>query len=199
MGPVVAIGKPWRRPKASLWKRAKAKPWKPRRAKHQESWLQAAKWLPLGLLIGMAAGVAIIGGGMETPAFLAGVPEAPRTRMTGSGEYRLCGIGHHSNCVIDGDTIRFGGVKVRLADIDAPEVFSPKCSSEAALGQRATQRLVEVMNAGPFEVVRIGSRDEDVYGRKLRVIERGGRSVADTLVTEGLARRWDGARRSWCG
>jgi endonuclease YncB( thermonuclease family) len=55
------------------------------------------------------------------------------------------------------------------------------------------------MSAGPFEVVHSGGRDEDIYGRKLRVIERGGRSLADTLVAEGLARRWDGARRSWCG
>jgi endonuclease YncB( thermonuclease family) len=38
-----------------------------------------------------------------------------------------------------------------------------------------------------------------MYGRKLRVISRNGRSVADALVAEGLARRWDGARRSWCG
>jgi Staphylococcal nuclease homologue len=199
MGPVVAIGKPRRRPKAGPWNRVKAKSWKPRRAKRQDSWLQAAKWLPVGLLIGIAAGVVITNGGMETPAFVAGVPEVPRTRMTGSGKYRLCGKGHHSNCVIDGDTIRFGGMKVRLADIDAPEIFSPKCSREAALGQRATQRLAELINAGPFNVVRTGSRDEDIYGRKLRVIERGGRSMADTLVAEGLTRRWDGARRSWCG
>jgi endonuclease YncB( thermonuclease family) len=53
------------------------------------------------------------------------------------------------------------------------------------------------MNAGPFEIVRY-SRDEDQYGRKLRIIKRDGRSVGDTLIAEGLARRWDGARRSWC-
>jgi endonuclease YncB( thermonuclease family) len=37
------------------------------------------------------------------------------------------------------------------------------------------------------------------YGRKLRILVRNGRSLGDTLVAEGLARRWDGARRSWCG
>ena len=77
-------------------------------------------------------------------------------------------------------------------------MFSPKCVSEAALGRQATLRLLELMNAGPFELVG-GGRDTDRYGRKLRVIERGGRSVGDTLIAEGLARRWDGARRSWCG
>jgi endonuclease YncB( thermonuclease family) len=58
--------------------------------------------------------------------------------------------------------------------------------------------LLELINAGPIELVRRG-RDEDRYGRKLRVIARHGRSLSDTLVAEGLARRWDGRRRSWCG
>ena len=95
--------------------------------------------------------------------------------------------------------IRYGGVKIRLEDIDAPEVFSPRCAAEAALGRRATVRLLQLINAGPFTLSRRGARDADRYGRKLRVIERDGRSLAETLVAEGLARRWDGARRSWCG
>ena len=125
--------------------------------------------------------------------------ERPATGTAGVGAFGLCASARQQNCVVDGDTIRYGGVKIRLADIDAPEVFSPRCPSEAALGQRATERLLQLINAGPFELVRSGSRDEDRYGRKLRVIERGGRSLAATLVAEGLARPWDGARRSWCG
>jgi micrococcal nuclease len=120
-------------------------------------------------------------------------------RVGGSGDFQLCLGWRLENCVIDGDTIRFGGVKIRLADIDTPEVFSPKCGSEAALGQQATERLLELINAGPFELAPAGSRDEDRYGRKLRTIERNGRSLGDTLVAEGLACRWDGARRGWCG
>jgi micrococcal nuclease len=118
---------------------------------------------------------------------------------TGFSAFSLCGGRGQSNCVVDGDTIWYGGVKIRLADIDTPEVFSPKCASEAALGRRATERLRELLNAGPFEVVPGGSRDVDRYGRKLRILERHGRSLGDILIAEGLARRWDGARRSWCG
>jgi micrococcal nuclease len=116
----------------------------------------------------------------------------------GGGEFGLCRRAFQQNCVIDGDTIRHGGVKIRLADIDTPEISSPKCAYEAALGHKAKRRLLELMNAGPIEVVYIGGPDVDRYGRQLRVIKREGRSIADTLVAEGLARRWNGARRSWC-
>ena len=101
--------------------------------------------------------------------------------------------------MIDGDTIRYGGVKIKLADIDAPETYQSKCSAELTLGRQATARLLELINAGPFDIVRSSGRDEDIYGRKLRLIERNGRSLGDALVAEGLARRWDGARHSWCG
>jgi micrococcal nuclease len=118
--------------------------------------------------------------------------------MNGNGNFALCAGASRQDCVIDGDTIRYRGIKIRLEDIDAPEISSPQCVSEAARGRRATERLLELMNAGPFAVVRTGGRDEDIYGRKLRTIERAGRSLGDVLIAEGLARRWDGARRSWC-
>jgi endonuclease YncB( thermonuclease family) len=119
--------------------------------------------------------------------------------VAGAGNFRLCRKGEQPNCVVDGDTIRHAGVRIRLADIDAPETFSPQCASEHALGRRATIRLIELMNAGPFTLMAVGGPDEDLYGRKLRIVARGGRSVADALVAEGLARPWDGARRGWCG
>lgn len=99
--------------------------------------------------------------------------------------------------MVDGDTAWIGGVKVRVADIDAPETHPPRCAREADLGERATRRLAELMNAGPFELAPTG-RDEDRYGRKLRVLVRRGRSLGDQLVAEGLARTWDGRRRPWC-
>jgi micrococcal nuclease len=117
----------------------------------------------------------------------------------GNGRFALCGKWNQQACVIDGDTIRYNGLTIRLEEIDAPETYEPRCPSELALGERATNRLIELINAGAFEVVYRGDHDQDRYGRKLRVIERDGRSLGDVLVAEGLARRWDGARRSWCG
>jgi endonuclease YncB( thermonuclease family) len=161
-----------------------------------------ALWQPLALLVGVAGALWFAAelypnSGMQRQ--LNSMIGNGTFAINGSGTFVLCAGAHRQNCVIDGDTLRYGGTKIRLADIDAPEIFSPKCASEAARGQRATQRLLELMNAGPFQVVRSGGRDEDRYGRKLRTIERAGRSVGATLVAEGLARPWDGARRSWCG
>jgi micrococcal nuclease len=109
-----------------------------------------------------------------------------------------CGYVTRNNCVIDGDTFFFGGEKIRIADIDAPETSSAQCANEAELGARATTRLRELLNEGPFELRGYKSRDTDRYGRKLRVIVRDGRSIGDTLIAEGLARRWSGRRMPWC-
>jgi endonuclease YncB( thermonuclease family) len=157
-----------------------------------------AGWLQSDLLRvpgGIAAGGKVLRPGLAS--------EGPhlvvlRPQPTSSGAFRLCAERRQPNCVVDGDTIWYGDIKIRLADIDTPEVFSPQCASEAALGRQASERLLELINAGSFELVRTG-RDADRYGRKLRILERHGRSLGDILIAEGLARPWDGARRSWCG
>jgi endonuclease YncB( thermonuclease family) len=101
--------------------------------------------------------------------------------------------------VIDGDTFALGGARIRIADIDTPEVAG-RCAYEAALAARATARLRTLLGAGPFELHPLpgGGRDEDVYGRKLRIVTRNGRSLGDQLVAEGLARTWSGRREPWC-
>lgn len=99
--------------------------------------------------------------------------------------------------VVEGDTFNYGGARIRIADIDSPETHPPRCAEEAALGARATQRLSELLSAGPFELHANG-RDEDSYGRKLRIVTRSGRSLGDTLVAEGLARPYGNGRRPWC-
>ena len=98
--------------------------------------------------------------------------------------------------ITDGDTFRYHGTKIRVADIDAPEVRG-RCPEESRLAARATDRLEALLHAGPFELRTLG-RDEDRYGRKLRVVTRNGRSLGDQLVAEGLARTWTGRREPWC-
>lgn len=100
--------------------------------------------------------------------------------------------------IIDGDTFELGGMRVRIADIDTPEVRG-RCAYESALAARATGRIRALLAAGPFELHPApGGRDEDSYGRKLRIVTRDGLSLGDQLVAEGLARTWSGRREPWC-
>jgi endonuclease YncB( thermonuclease family) len=100
--------------------------------------------------------------------------------------------------VIDGDTFDYDGMRVRIADIDTPEIRG-RCRQETALAERAAARMRVLLAAGPFELeTPPGGRDEDRYGRKLRIVTRGGRSLGDRLVAEGLARTWSGRREPWC-
>ena len=114
-----------------------------------------------------------------------------------SAQFTLCGERRRMNCIVDGDTFWFRHHKIRVADIDAPELSPPRCADERQRGEAAKQRLMELLNGGSFSLS-IGVRDEDRYGRKLRIVTREGRSLGDVLVDEGLARRWDGSLRPWC-
>lgn len=129
-------------------------------------------------------------------AFLS-MPDRATAKDEVSRAFTLCHTGGGTNCVVDGDTIWLDGRKIRIADIDAPETHPARCTLEAELGQRATHRLHELVNAGPFSVSTL-DRDSDRYGRKLRVLTRGGQSLGDVLVSEGLARTWTGQREPWC-
>jgi len=159
--------------------------------------------LRLGVLLGIGASL-IVTHVLEIDVFPRW-DESTRARsesqigtVSALAKFTLCEGTNGRNCVVDGDTIHYGGLKTRLADIDTPEILDFKCTSELDLGRRARDRLLELMNAGPFQIAYKGGQDEDRYGRKLRAIERDGRSLGDALIDEGLARRWGGARRSWC-
>jgi endonuclease YncB( thermonuclease family) len=164
-----------------------------------------------GALIGLAAAT---WSGPQMPAGIAGaMPDAPAARLAPAGSvgrvgvaadagarsarFGFCHTGGGTNCVVDGDTFWMDGEKIRVADIDAPETHPSRCAEEERLGNAATRRLQALLNAGPVTLA-AADRDTDRYGRKLRVAMRGGRSLGDRLVDEGLARRWVGHREPWC-
>jgi len=111
--------------------------------------------------------------------------------------FALCAQGPRTACVVDGDTFWLNGEKIRIADINAPETHAAGCPAERAAGQAAGRRLVALLNAGPFTLA-IEGRAADRYGRALRVVRRGGRSIGEALVAEGLAEPWRGKRSDWC-
>jgi len=115
-----------------------------------------------------------------------------------SATFTPCGPGRGSACVVDGDTFKLGDRKVRITGIDAPELAEPRCPAEAALARRAADRLLVLLNQGPFVMVAHRLQRQDRHGRDLMVIRRDGKSIGSILIDEGLAHRYIGSKRSWC-
>lgn len=91
--------------------------------------------------------------------------------------------------VSDGDTIRFGRMRVRLWGIDAPE-RSQTCGSSAA-GERSRAAMVRLAE-GRAAVCSL--RDVDRDNRPVAVCSVGGRDLGAAIVAEGWA--WDFRRYS---
>lgn len=106
----------------------------------------------------------------------------------------ICAPGPRDHCVHDGDTVWIEGEKIRIADIDTPEL-NGECEYERALAIRARDRLIVLLNTDSFAIERSGT---DRYGRTLAVLHRSGSSIGAQLVTEDLARAWSGKREPWC-
>ena len=155
------------------------------RAPARRWWRQAA---PAMLALPLAAATALF---LWDGAPVANASDRDTARFT------VCGHGPRVDCVVDGDTFWYRGSKIRIADINTPEVSEPQCMAEARLGQQATERLHDLLNAGAF-TLEPTDRDRDAHGRQLRVVTRGGESLGLVLVREGLAEEWRGVRGSWC-
>ena len=165
------------------------------------TWVGAARSLGVVLVaapLGLFCAILLADGPPElraTPGRAQAAAPAPLVQA----HFGPCLGGVRTTCVVDGDTIWLHGEKIRIADIDAPEISDPACEAEHAAGMRATALLTAWLNEGAFEVRNNpDGRDEDVYGRKLRVLARGGTSAVEVLVAEGLATRWGEARPAWC-
>ncbi len=105
--------------------------------------------------------------------------------------------------VIDGDTVkvRVGVwidqellVSVRVAGIDAPEIFRPKCEAERQRALAAKRFTEEFLGDADVTLVNIG---RDKYaGRVVARIEADGRDLGAAMVARGLA--VEDARGAWC-
>lgn len=101
--------------------------------------------------------------------------------------------GKRHHCVHDPDTWWVNGVKVRVIDIDSPEkAHRAQCDAERRLERVGARRTVELLNDPRATIEFTGQYDR--YGRELVRAP----FVAETLIREGLARRWRGRREQWC-
>lgn len=163
--------------------------------RRRRSWLGSRSLAPL--LFGILVVVATVG--VKETGLSSFLLDAPATVVSSVSprNFDLCSGSVRHTCVVDGDTFWLDGAKIRIADINTPEVSQPQCSAEATLGRKASLRLAELLSGASLDL-RAADRDEDQYGRKLRIVERDGRSVGQMLVSEGLAHEWRGRRESWC-
>lgn len=100
--------------------------------------------------------------------------------------------------VVDGDTIRIGDDRYRLLGFDTPETRFAQCESERDLGNQATRRLKQLIATGSEAVLHIEAR-RDRYDRFLARLEVNGQDVGPVLISEGLARPYQGGQRGgWC-
>jgi endonuclease YncB( thermonuclease family) len=156
------------------------------------------RFSPIMIVAPLAAFTAAFLWGGGPPGFAIGLPPPqPAAADRETARFAPCAGPVRANCVVDGDTFWYRGAKVRIADINTPETSKPRCAREAELGARATARLTELLNAGPFSLDP-ADRDHDSYGRALRVVTRRGESLGAALEREGLAEHWQGHRRDWC-
>ncbi len=114
-----------------------------------------------------------------------------------SGKWFICTT-QTDYCVLDGSTILYAGRKVRLADVDTPAIAGARCDAERLRGGDAKLRLREILNEGDVTLVAKGEASGKA-GAAPHLVLRGGQSVGQRLVAEGLARPWTGKHQSWCG
>ena len=97
--------------------------------------------------------------------------------------------------VIDGDTIIVNGKTVHLIGFIAPETYDAQCKAERELGNKAANRLRELILAGgleyspvmcPCPAATLGKLFCN-FVRTCGTLKTNGRDVGDILVEEGLA------------
>lgn len=105
--------------------------------------------------------------------------------------------------MVDGDTVKMRVaiwidqellVSVRVAGIDAPELFRPQCEAEKLLAREA-KAFAEAFLAGG-EAVLYDIERAKYAGRVVARIEAGGADLGDALVAGGLA--VEGRKGGWC-
>lgn len=103
-----------------------------------------------------------------------------------------------SPLVHDGDSLRCGAERIRIAAIDAPEMpGSPKCGGrraasawcDFAAAQQAKEALQRLVGSGRVMVQPLGV---DPYGRTLARVTVNGQDAGEYLLGLGLAKRWRG-------
>jgi len=107
---------------------------------------------------------------------------APPAGDRETGSFAACVGPGRVTCVVDGDTFWYRGLKIRIADINAPELGHPSCAYELRLAEAATRRLTDLLNAGP-------SRSRSKDARRIAMAARCASSCAGAQPGRGAGAR----------
>jgi endonuclease YncB( thermonuclease family) len=151
-------------------------------------------WLPVGAVALAAALSFWASGTLGTEGRPRAAPQA--TRSSGL-VFGLCSEGGLTNCVASGDTYYLGGKTVRIAGIEAPQLYGAACPGETVLGRQSALKLQQLLNSGELEMTR-SSQDLDRYGLLLRNVSVDGKDVGQAMVEARLAREIGDTARNWC-
>ena len=125
-------------------------------------------------------------------------PQSAASTATSRGlVFGLCDAGGLTNCVASGDSFYLGGKTVRVAGIEAPQIYGALCPKEASVGRTAASKLRDILNSGEIETSKT-NQDLDRYGLLLRNVSVDGKDVGHAMVGAGLARPIGDMTRSWC-
>lgn len=154
--------------------------------------LTARRWARRLRNLLILAGLLALGWWLAEPPPPAVGPERVAERFTRCGA-----AGSGFACVVDGNSFRLGERRIRIRGIDAPE-REGQCPAESELAAQAADRLVELLNRGPFVMTAERGDERDRYGRQLRVLTRGRNSIGDAMVEADVAHDYAGAKTGWC-
>lgn len=89
-------------------------------------------------------------------------------------------------------------IPLRLAGVDAPGVKRwANCDKEAEMGEKAKEYVQELLKNSKKQEIKFLSMDK--YNRILGEVYFDGKSVSDSLLEKGYARKYSGEKKqSWC-
>jgi len=111
--------------------------------------------------------------------------------------FGLCSEGGLTNCIASGDSFYLGGKTVRIAGIEAPQLYGAACPKEAALARTSAAKLQVLLNSGRLELTKAG-QDLERYDLLLRNVAVGGKDVGQAMVEAGAARQIGDLTSGWC-
>ena len=109
---------------------------------------------------------------------------------------------YNSQYCYDGDTcyVTVDGKnnKIRLLELDTPEISKPKCDKELELGLKARDYINDlIVNASSIEFMT--EYKEDYFGRILSYLIIDGEDVSELIIKNNLGKVYQkGVKIDWC-